>query len=86
MMTAEKMLSFAAVDKDGTETIFDAYPFRVANKLWGSRGNNLQLETGHLASIGVHMTWEDEPRMFPSKMLPVIQITSCTLASFKVNR
>jgi hypothetical protein len=82
MMTCEKMISYAAVDADRTETIFDAYPFRDGSA-WNSRGNCLQLKEGHLANLGYKLTWKDEPQWIPSKMLPVIQIMSSHPTGFQ---
>lgn len=61
-------MAWVAVDKDGTEAIFDECPRRIENsEAWGfvflDDGRNIiELSKGSIKKlIGRDLTWEDEP-------------------------
>ncbi len=62
-------MAWLAVDKDGTETIFDqCMPYRVCDYWYpnydkhGESYSSIELPSGSIAKlIGRELTWEDEP-------------------------
>lgn len=51
-----------AVDKDGSETIFETKPFRDKGKIWNTNDDFVQIPKGTIQKIIERkLTWEDGP-------------------------
>lgn len=55
------MVCWLAVDKNGSEYIYDSKPFRE-EYIWATYGNSMKLPVGTIIKIlGKELTWKDKP-------------------------
>ncbi len=83
-MTTEKLISFVAVNQDGTEMAFDSVPEKSQQRVdgktvgeWISDGNHEILEKGSIEEIlGHKLKWNDGHRMCLSIRVPKMNLTT----------
>lgn len=58
----QKHMIFLAVDKDGTEGVYEGRPERAEIQVWWSYDGSVRLPKGSIKKlIGKDLTWQDEP-------------------------
>ena len=78
-MTTEKLISWVAVNQDGTEMAFDSVPERslTDHGKWTSNGNSEEIPAGSIKEVlGHRLKWNDGHRLCLSINFPKMNLTT----------